>query len=260
MSRFSDKLKNALQVAPPAMGFFSSARISSKPRMLLVAWVNMEDFEKEPDLCAGADAAVIFAAKIPAARSLKVIAKAMGETPFGVWFEGDAQGLKALDSAGADFVVFSPEKMPLASLDVEKPGRVAGIPFDLEDGLLRAFSELPVDAVIINSPGTAPLTFQDLMRFRRIGDWITKPLMAVVPAPITGGEIKALWDAGIDALVVSLSSANKAGFQELRKTLDGLTLKTKRKWMRANAIVPVVRSEESTHAGEPDEGGDEEDE
>ena len=34
MSRFSDKLKNALQVAPPAMGFFNSARISSKPKML----------------------------------------------------------------------------------------------------------------------------------------------------------------------------------------------------------------------------------
>ncbi len=260
MSRFSDKLKNALQVAPPAMGFFNSARISSKPKMLLVAWANLEDFEKEPDLCAGADAAVIVSAKIPPVKALRATAKALGEIPFGVWFEGDAMNLKALDSAGTDFVVFSPEKMPLALLEIEKPGRVAGIPFDLEDGLLRAFSELPVDAVIINSPGTAPLTFQDLMRFRRIGDWITKPLMAVVPAPITGSEIKSLWDAGIDALVVSLSGENREGFKELRNTLDGVTLKTKRKWMRANAIVPAFKSEESTHAGEPDEGGGEEDE
>ena len=260
MSRLSEKLKNALQVAPPAMGFFSSARISSKPKMLLVAWANLEDFEKEPGLCEGADAAVIVSAKIPAARALKATSKTLGEIPFGVWFEGDAQGLKALDGAGTDFVVFSSEKMPLASLDVEKPGRVAGIPLDLEDGLLRAVSELPVDAFIINSPGTTPLTFQDLMRFRRLGDWITKPLMAVVPAPITGDEVKALWDAGIDALVVSLSSENQAGFRELRKTLDGLTLKTKRKWMRANAIVPAVKSEESAHGGAPDEGGDEEDE
>jgi hypothetical protein len=260
MSRFSDKLKNALQVAPPAMGFFSTARVSAKPRMLLVAWTNLEDFEKTPDLREGADAAVIVSAKPPAAKALKAAAKALGEIPFGIWFEGDAQALKPLDSAGVDFVVFSPEKMPLASADVEKPGRVAGIPFDLEDSLVRAASELPVDAFIINSPGTVPLTFQDLMRFRRLGDWINKPLLAVVPAPITAGEVKALWDSGIDALVVSLSGENQAAFKELRKTLDGLTLKTKRKWMRANAIVPSVKSEEPAHGGEPDEGGDEEDE
>jgi hypothetical protein len=228
--------------------------------MLLVAWVSLDDFEKSATLREGADAAVLVSAKIPAAKTLKATAKIFGETPFGIWFEGDTQNLKSLESAGVDFVVFSPEKMPLAAVDVEKPGRVAGIPFDLEDGLIRAVSELPVDAVIINSPGTAPLTIQDLMRFRRLGDWINKPLLAVVPAPITGGEINALWDAGIDALVVSLSIENQSAFKELRKTLDGLTLKTKRKWMRANAIVPMVKQEAAAQVEDPDEGGDEEDE
>jgi hypothetical protein len=260
MSRFADKLKSALQVAPPSMGFFSTARISSKPKMLLMAWANMEDFEKTQELREGADAVVVVSAKVPPARTLKATAKALGEIPFGIWFEGDAQNLKTLDGAGVDFVVFSPDKMPLASIEIDKPGRVAGIPFDLEDSLIRTLSELPVDAVIINSPGTAPLTLQDLMRFRRLGDWINKPLLAVVPAPITGDEIKALWDAGIDALVVSLSGENQAAFKELRATLDGLTLKTKRKWMRASAIVPVVKQEEAGQSEEPDEGGDEEDE
>jgi hypothetical protein len=158
-----------------------------------------------------------------------------------------------------DFVVFSPEKMPLASGAAEKPGRVVGIPFDLEDSLARTVSELPVDAVIINSPGTAPLTFQDLMRFRRLGDWISKPLLAVVPAPLTEEEIKALWDAGIDALVVSLTPENQAAFKELRATLDDVSLTAKRKWMKARAIVPVIRQEEAGHEPEPDEGdGDDE--
>ena len=114
--------------------------------------------------------------------------------------------------------------------------------------------ELPVDAVIINSPGIAPLTFHDLMRFRRLGDWISKPLLGVVPASLSEGEIKALWDAGIDALVVSLTPETQAAFKELRATLDGMSLTTKRKWMKARAIVPVVKAEEAAHEPEPDEG------
>jgi CTP:phosphocholine cytidylyltransferase-like protein len=96
------------------------------------------------------------------------------------------------------------------------------------------------------------------MRFRRLGDWISKPLLAVVPALLTEGEIKALWDAGIDALVVSLTAENQADFKALRNTLDETALTTKRKWMKARAIVPVVRQEEAKP--EPDEGGDGDDE
>jgi len=258
MSRFADKLKTALQVAPPSMGFFRSAQASAKPRMLLVAWANLDEFEKSPTMLEGTDAAVLLAAKAPAAKTLKALAKSLGEMPWGLWSEG-AENLQALESAGVDFVVFAPEKMPLAAAGEEKLGRVVGIPFDLEDSLARTATELPVDAVIINSPGTAPLTFQDLMRFRRLGDWISKPLLAVVPAPLTEGEIKALWDAGIDALAVSLTAENQTGFKELRSTLDSLTLATKRKWMKPRAIVPVVRQEEAAHTAEPDEGdGDDE--
>ncbi|MGA3093828.1 MAG: hypothetical protein ABSD79_00345 [Dehalococcoidales bacterium] len=258
MSRFADNLKNALQVAPPAMGFFRSAQASTKPRMLLVAWAGLDEVEKLPSLLQGADAAVLVPSKTPAARTLKALAKSLGDMPWGLWTEGDTQNLKSLESAGVDFVVFAPDKMPLAATGEEKPGRVVGIPLDLEDSLARTVSELPVDAVIINSPGTAPLTFQDLMRFRRLGDWISKPLLAVVPALLTEGEIKALWDAGIDALVVSLTAENQADFKALRNTLDETALTTKRKWMKARAIVPVVRQEEAKP--EPDEGGDGDDE
>jgi hypothetical protein len=258
MNRFADKLKNALQVAPPAMGFFRNAQVSAKPKMLLVAWVAVDEAEKSLALLEDADAAVLVAPKTPAVRMLKAMAKSLGEMPWGIWFEGDAQGLKPLDSAGVDFVVFAPEKMPLVAVDIEKPGRVVGIPFDMEDSLVRTVNELPVDAVIINSPGIVPLTMQDLMRFRRLGDWISKPLLAVVPPSLTAGEIKALWDAGIDALVVSLTSENQSAFKELRSNLDSMTLSSKRKWMKARAIVPVINKEEAVSP--PDEGGGEDDE
>jgi cyanate lyase len=260
MSRFADKLKNALQVAPPSMGFFRAAQVSAKPRMLLVAWIGLEEVEKSIDLLKTADAAVLVPSKTPVAKTLKALTKSLGEMPWGLWSEGEGPTFKALETAGVDFIVFAPDKMPLVSIGEEKPGRVVGIPLDLEDSLVRTINELPVDAVIINSPGTDPLTWKDLMRFRRLGDWISKPLLAVIPAPITEGEIKALWDAGIDALVVSLTAENQAGFKELKVTLDGMTLTAKRKWMKTRAIVPSMRQEEPVHDHEPDEGGDGDDE
>jgi len=257
MSRFADDLKNALQIAPPAMGFFRSAQASTKPKMLLVAWASLDEVEESPAVLEGADAAVLVSSKVPTAKTLKGLGKFLCDIPWGLWSEGDTQNLRTMEGAGLDFVVFAPDKMPLAAAGEERLGRVMGIPFDLEDSLARTVSELPVDAVIINSPGTAPLTFQDLIGFRRLGGWISKPLLAVVPALLTEEEIKALWDAGIDALVVMLTAENQATFKELHATLGGLTLTTKRKWMKARAIVPVVRQEEAKP--EPDEGGDADD-
>jgi hypothetical protein len=259
MSRFADKLKNALQVAPPPMGFFRSVQPCSKPRMLLVAWAALEDIEKLQPLLDRADAAVLASPKIPAAKTLKASVKSLCAIPVGLQIEADGANLKALDAAGVDFVAFAPEKIPLSSISEEKPGRVVSIPLDIEDSLVRTLNELPVDAIVINTSDSSPLTFSDLMRLRRLGDWITRPLLAVVPLPITEAEIKALWDAGIDALAVSLCEENAEAFKELRATLDGLTFTTKRKWMKPHAIVPVVRQEESAHAEEPDEGdGDDE--
>jgi len=256
MSRFADKIKQALQVTPPAMGFFRNTRPSAKPKMLLVARAGQDDIEKSSAMLEGVDAAVLVPSKPVLTKTLKALAKSLGEMPWGLWLDSDGQNLKQLESAGVDFVVFSPEKMPLAAAGGEKPGMVAAIPLDLEDSLARTVSELPVESVIINSPASTPLTWQDLMRFRRLGDWVSKPLLAVVPVSLSAGEIKALWDAGIDALVVAVNAENQAGLKELRSTLDGLSFATKRKWMKARAIVPVVKQEEAAPAN-PDEDGEE---
>jgi hypothetical protein len=222
--------------------------------MLLVAWAALEDIEKLQALLDSADAAVLASPKIPAAKTLKASVKSLCAIPAGVQIEADGANYKTLDASGVDFMVSAPEKIPLSSMSEEKPGRVVSIPLDIEDSLVRTLNELPVDAVVIDAAASAPLTFSDLMRLRRLGDWITKPLLAVVPLPLTEAEIKALWDAGIDALAVSLCEENAEAFKELRATLDGMTLTTKRKWMKPHAIVPAVRQETSSQAEEPDEG------
>jgi hypothetical protein len=253
MSRFADNLKEALQVAPPPMGFFRTAQTASKPRMLLVAWI--DDAEKASALMDGADAAVLAAAKIPAAKTLKALVKSLADAPLGVWVEGDGSNSNHRRFRRR-FRCLCAGKDPQAVISEEKPGRIASIPLDIEDSLVRTLNELPADAVIIKSPSSSQLTFQDLMRFRRLGDWGTKPLLAAVPAALTESEVKALWDAGVDALVVSVNAANQAAFKELRAVVDGLELKTKPKWMKPRAIVPVVRQEAAAQTEEPDEGDD----
>ncbi|MCL2679132.1 MAG: hypothetical protein FWF18_02430 [Dehalococcoidia bacterium] len=259
MSRFVDKLKNALQVAPPSMGFFRTIPIASKPKLLLVGVVVIDAVESTPGLLDGADAAIIIASKPPTAKALKVAVKTVGDLPLGVWWD-NYSNLKILDSNGVDFVVFTPEKMPLAVVSENKPGRVMKLPLDLSDSLIRSLNDLPVEAFIINVAGAA-LTFHDLLLLRRLGDWISKPLIAVVPVALGAEEIKALWDAGVDALAVNLAVGEQEAFKALRQTLASLDLETKRKWLKPRAIVPVVGVVEHGHdiESEPDEedGGDE---
>jgi hypothetical protein len=256
MSRFADKLRNALQVTPPAMGFFRKAVQGSKPRMLLVAQLASEDAENNPDILKDTDAVLLVCTKALAAKTLKVLVKASGDASLGVWFTGKTQ-LKTME--GVDYIVFGSEHTPLSNGDVVKNGNVLIVPMDLSDSLARTLNDLPVESVLVNTSMARSLTWMDLMCLSRLGDLIAKPLLVQVPVTVSDKEISMLWNAGVDALVVPVTSENQNIFKELRTTIDGLPLTAKRKWMKARAIVPVIKQDESATAYDDDDdsSGDE---
>lgn len=252
MSRFADKLKDALQVTPPAMGFFRNATPVGKPRMLLVAQLAPEDAEVAPDLMKAADAAFIICSKALPAKTLKILVKAAGDAPLGMWFTGKTQS-KSVE--GVDFVVFDSENTLLPICDAIN-GKVLAMPLDLPDNLARVLNDLPVESVLVNASANGILTWGDLMRLYRMGDFITKPLLMQVPATISESEINMLWDAGVDALVVPLSGENQADFKKLRTVVDGLKLAPKRKWIKPRALVPVIKQDESVSNADDDDGSE----
>ena len=253
MSRFADKLKNALQVTPPAMGFFRNVAPAPKPHMLVVAQLAFENVEAIQDIVKYADSVVVVCNKTVSTKTLKALLKAVGDVPLGLHFTGIPQ-VKAAE--GADFTVFVAENRLLLNGDTAG-GKVLTIPLDLPDGLARTLNDLPVESVLVNATGE--LSWVDLMRLYFLRSVVIKPLLAQVSVTISEHEINMLWDAGVDALMVSLSSDSQADFVKLRTTVDGLKLAPKRKWMKTRVIVPVVKQDELAHTcDDDDDNGDDE--
>ena len=249
MSCFIDKLKQASQAMPPPMGFMAAQTVS-KPRMLLVASLPQASVDNLADLVAGADAGLLPLAKLGSGiKTLEETVQAVPDIPWGAWLDSiNQQDIKQVEKAGGDFLLFPAAKMSLAILEAEKVGKILAVEASLDEGLLRAINELPADAVFVTSrqKGGYYLTWHHLMIFKRLADLLTKPLLVPVPSNVATNELQVLWEAGVDGVVVEAAPEKPAGgFKKLRQMIDSLTLPSKRKRMKARALLPQVREEAS---------------
>ncbi len=246
MSRFIDKLKRVSQVAPQPIGF-KAAQSVSKPRLLLVASLSQADVDNLADYLAGADAGLLPIAKLTsAAKKVKEIAQLTSDIPWGgVLKDGGQSGTQRIVQAGGDFIVF-PANTSLKVLEDEEVGKVLAVEASLDEGLLKAVDKLPADAVLILSKqqGEYFLTWHHLMLFRRFADLLTKPLLVSVPPNVTAGELQAIWEVGVDGVVVDVVVGQPVGrLKELRRIIDNLVLPSKRKRAKTAALIPRLRSE-----------------
>ncbi len=247
MSRFIDKLKQVSQVASQPIGF-KVAQVVSKPRLLLVASLPQTDVANLADCLAGADAGLLPIAKLPLeAKQLKEMAQLTPDIPWGGLLKGsDQSGIKWIVQAGGDFIVF-PVNTSLKILESEEVGRVLAVEASLDEGLLMAVDELPADAVLITGQEKSDyfLTWHHLMLFRRFADLLTKPLLVSVPPSVTAGELQAIWEVGVDGVVVDVEVGQPVGrLKELRRIMDSLVLPSKRRRVRVAALLPrLIRGE-----------------
>ncbi len=257
MSCFINKLKQALQAEPPPMGF-RAAQTVSKPRMLLVASLPQASVDSLADLVAGADAGLLPMAKLGSGiKTLEETVQAVPDIPWGAWLDSiNQQGIKQVEKTGGDFLLFPAAKMSLAILEAEKVGKILAIEASLDEGLLKAINELQADAVFVTShqKGGYCLTWHHLMIFKRLADLLTKPLLVPVPSNVATNELQVLWEAGVDVVVVEAAPGQPVGrFKKLHQMIDSLTLPSKRKRMKARALLPQVREEASPIIEEEEE-------
>ena len=246
MSRFIDKLKQASQTETQPMGFRKEKAVA-KPRLLLVARLIRADIDKPVGLVAGADAGLLTIKKpVPGIKELKKLIKAVPSIPWGLWLDGiSSKGEKQVTEVGCDFLVF-PLEMPLEVPDSDEIGKVLVVEALLERDLVRAIDKLPVDALFIAGQQAegSYLTWHHLMLCRRFADLSNKPLLVLVPLDIAGDGLQLLWEAGVDGVVVEVSPGQPAGgFKKLRQIVDSLTPPSRRKRIKARAIVPQVKEE-----------------
>ncbi len=260
MSRFIDELTRMAKANPQPIGFRATRSVSSEPRILLIASLSQDgDTGRLDDCVDGADAALLrFTKSDLAAKSLQKIVGSLPDIPWGGWLEDiGARKIETLVEAGCDFVVFSADSRVLTAPQESKVGKILQVESSLGDGLLRAINDLPVDAVLASDAYGADgaIAWHHLLLFQRLANYLTKPLLVPVPLNVTAGELKTLWEAGVDGVTVEVG--NEAGrLRELRRSVGEIKFPPTRKRGKTEARLPRISGE--TGSVTPDEEEEEE--
>ena len=261
MSRLIDELNRVVRAVPQPMGFRAARPDSSEPRILLIASLaKIEDTNRLADSIDGADAVLLRLDKSGlAANTLKKIAASLPKIPWGGWLDDTGtKKLATLVEAGCDFMVFPASSRVLATPQDDKVGKILQVEPSLGEGLLRAVNDMPVDAVLAAHVCEAgePILWHHLMILQRLANLLSKPLLVTAPSEITAGELKALWEAGGDGVVVETDTGHPERLKELRRSIGKLKFPASRKRGKAEALLPRIGGEGSTAT--PDEEEEEE--
>jgi len=245
MSKFIDKLKQVSQVEPQTMGFRAVQKISAKQEMLLVVSLAQPAVSGLADYVVGADAVILPVPKTGSGvKTLPKVSQAVSGIPWGVWLKDEAKGgINQVTQAGCDFAIFPAANTSLDLLQDDNVGKILQVEASLSDSLLRTIDGLPVDAVLIatEQEEKGSLVWHHLMLFRRFASLLTKPLLVFVPSRVTSNELQALWDAGVDCVIVGVEAGQYAeGLKELRQTIDKLVSTSSRRRGKTEALLPYV--------------------
>ena len=235
------------------MGF--RATVVPKPRLLLVASLAQADVEPLADYVTGADAGLLAIAKPSSgAKSLKKACQAVAGIPWGGWLRDvGKEEIGKLVEAGGDFVVF-PAAAAASLFEEGKLGKILEIEPSLDEGLLRAADDLPIDAVLIAGEEKKSLTWHHLMLFRRCANLLAKPLLVSVPPDVAAKELQAIWGAGVKGVVVQVGvDQPKGSLAELRQLIDKLPLPSPLKRRKDEPLLPRMGGETGTVSEEEEE-------
>ena len=234
MSRLLDKLEQTSKGAAKPLGFRAAAAKKESRRMVLVA--ALDDADR-----AAAEAAKDYADAVllSKAEGAQKVVSSLGDLPWGVFLPEAAEGqLERLKKDGGDFYVFDAQTAPLSFLKDEGMGRIVEIAPSLIDGLIRAASQLPVDAVLIG--GDESMSVQRLMACQHISTLSAVPPMARAPFDMSADDVRELWETGVSGIVVQVTGKAREGLKALRGAIDALPASRRKRSLRAEATLPYA--------------------
>ncbi len=258
MSRLIDEFRKSTQTVVQPMGFRTARTAETVSRMPLIAGLEI-GAKISADLLSGASAALLMPGKTrPTAKALGTMAAGLPNIPWGIYLDDDKSTLDAAGE-GCDFVVFTASGRISAAPGDEKIGRILQVESSMDDGLLRAVSDLPVDAALVSDTidGNGALIWHQLMIIQHLARLINKPMIVSVPVNIGEEELKALWEAGVDGLLVEVDASSAGGLKALRKAIDNLPPRSQLKRDKMEPLLPRTGGE-SRPAPPPDEEEEEE--
>ena len=258
MSRLIDEFRKSDQTAVQPMGFRAARKTAPAARMPLIAAVETGT-KTGADLLTGAGAVLLMPGKTrPTAKAIQTTTAGLPDIPWGIYLDDDSGTLNTAGE-GCDFVVFTASGSISATPGDEEIGRILQVESSMDDGLLRAVSDLPVDAVLVADTvgASGSLVWHQLMIIQHLARLISKPMIVSVPVNIGKDELKALWEAGADGLLVEVDAKGAGGLKEVRKAIEKLPPRSQLKRDKMEALLPRTGGE-SRPAAPPDEEEDDE--
>lgn len=219
MSKLSEKIRQASRPQSQGLGFGASRGAISATMVLAATARDAGDVAAL--VRAGADVVVI------GSRESQTRAVPSGEAtaPLGAWITGSGGAdAAAYKSAGFDFVVFDPDRVPATALLEENVGYVMRLPGDLGDAELRTLEGFQLDAIDVGAIEIA-LTVRRQIELRRLASMTKKPLMASVRPDISVAELRALRETNVAVITAGRSQ----DVERLRNTIDALPPRSHRK-------------------------------
>ena len=257
MSQIIEKLKAVTKGSSQQMGFRSAQATTARAQMLLITSLTSIE-NASPENIAGADAAVLYVTRPgPVASFLQRVTKAIREMPWGCQItDTGKKQIARLTENGCDFVIFPAESTVFAEENGGKLGKILQIESSLSDSLIRAINDLPVDAVLAVSSGTVDfLNWHHLMSLQRLAAILRKPLLSTVPLDVKPGELRALWDAGVDGVVVA-GGESSGNLKRLRQEIEKFT-QTARRRSKTEALLPHLTGKAEADVEEEEEEDEE---
>lgn len=258
MSRLIDKLDKSNKTSSQPMGFRATRDDLAESKIILIAGVKTGTTDEIKDCTTGADAVLLRASGASqSAKSVQAAVKSLPEIPCGLNIENI--GKTKIDSyiqSGCDFLVFPAESPVNLMPQDEKTGKLLLVDPLLDDSLVRVINSLPVDAVItteLSKAGEA-ITWRHLMAVQRMVLLLSKPVIIPVSSGISSGELKAIWDADIDGILVEASTGEPGRIEEIRQAIKKLPPRSAKQHGKSDVLLPHTSS--ATESITPDEDDD----
>jgi len=255
MSKLIDRLLQTAEPASLPMGFRATKPAPTRPKMALIARVEpAENMAPLADYVSSADAVIM----APTGTG-KDTTRSLPGTVWGIWRKGKSrQQISDSIKVGADFIIL-PLDSELGLPDTKKVGKILLVEPSLSEGLVRTINELPVDAVLLadDEEEKSAITWHQLMLCQRFADLLSKPLLLTVPPSVNGDELKALWQTGVDGVVVPVKTAKQAEkLKELHQIISrsDFAARTRKK---VAALLPRLSEETGTAVTEVEEDEEE---
>jgi hypothetical protein len=190
--------------------------------------------------------------------NISELISASNGVPVGVFLGAqEADRMREVVDAGCDFVVLD-RQVPAGTLEQDDVGKLLAVDSSFDYTLVRGINSLDVEAVLVDAVVQSSLTVEGVLLFRRFSSLLSKPVVARLAAPVSAGDVVALWKAGVDALVVP-PGQDESVYAGLREAVDELPRGAREKRRRWDVVLPRQTGGGVDQAEEEEEEEEEED-